>query len=186
MTSTVLLKRGKNDSIVVYVPKETDNQALSWLLRHAKELGRIGRWILRLAPYKYKIVHISGKSNVVADCLTHQFGDPSEQSFSGLVLQHLPSAFQSIREHQIKDAFCSEMSDKIKQQDTAVRNFKLFNDIIVYSSPRTKSRRYLVPQGLRAIVLDYFHDSKLSAHLGVAKTLHRVSKDFIDRALGPT
>jgi hypothetical protein len=28
-----------------------DNQALAWLLRHAKELGRIGRWVLRLAPF---------------------------------------------------------------------------------------------------------------------------------------
>jgi hypothetical protein len=25
----------------------TDNKALAWLLRHAKELGRIGRWVLR-------------------------------------------------------------------------------------------------------------------------------------------
>ena len=24
----------------------TDNQALSWLLKHVKELGRLGRWIL--------------------------------------------------------------------------------------------------------------------------------------------
>jgi hypothetical protein len=155
----------------------THNQALSWLLRHAKELGRIGRWILRLAPYKFKTVHLSGKSNVVADCLTRQFEDPSEQSFSGLVLQHLPAAFQSIREHQIKDPFCSDLYQKIKQKDPAVRNFR-FNNTIVYFSPRTKSRRYLVPQGLRPMILDYFHDSMLSAHLGVAKTLHRVSKVF--------
>jgi hypothetical protein len=64
----------------------TDNEALSWLLRHVKELGHIGRWILRLAPYKLKTVHIPGKSNVVADCLTRQFEDSPKQSFSGLVL----------------------------------------------------------------------------------------------------
>ena len=51
----------------------TDNQALAWLLRHAKELGRIGRWVLRLAPFKFRVSHISGKANVVADCLTRQF-----------------------------------------------------------------------------------------------------------------
>jgi hypothetical protein len=63
----------------------TDNQALSWLLRHAKELGRIGRWILRLAPYKFKTVHIPGKSNIVADCLTRQFEDapPQNSHFRG-------------------------------------------------------------------------------------------------------
>ena len=36
----------------------TDNQALAWLLRHAKELGRIGRWILRLAPFKFRTTHM--------------------------------------------------------------------------------------------------------------------------------
>jgi hypothetical protein len=51
----------------------TDNQALSWLPKCVKELGRLGRWILRLAPFKFKVAHISGKNNVVADCLTRQF-----------------------------------------------------------------------------------------------------------------
>jgi hypothetical protein len=64
----------------------------------------------------------------VADCLTRQFEDLAEQLFSGLVLQHLPVAFQSIREHQIKDAFCKEVYEKVKQQDPAVRNFRLLND----------------------------------------------------------
>jgi hypothetical protein len=47
----------------------TDNQALAWLLRHAKELSRVGCWVLRLAPFKFKVSHSSGKANVVADCL---------------------------------------------------------------------------------------------------------------------
>ena len=53
----------------------TDNHALSWLLKHVKELGRLGRWILRLAPFKFKVVHTQGKVNVVADCLTRQYND---------------------------------------------------------------------------------------------------------------
>jgi hypothetical protein len=85
----------------------------------------------------------------------------------------LPAAFQSIRKHQIKDAFCSEVYEKVKQWDPAVRNFRLLNDTTVYFSPLTKFKWYLV---LRAMLLEYFHDSALSAHLGVAKTHHRVSK----------
>jgi hypothetical protein len=49
---------------------------------------------------------------------------------------------------------------------------------IVYLSPRTKSKQYLVPQDLRAMIHHYIHDSALSAHLGVAKTLRRMSKIF--------
>jgi hypothetical protein len=155
----------------------TDNQALSWLLRHVKEMGRLGRWILRLAPYKFTTVHISGKSNV-ADCLTRQFEDTSECSFSGLVLQYLPAAFQSIREHQMKDPFCQEIYAKVKNQDPSVRNFRLWNKTLVYVSPRTKVKAYLVPVDLRPMLLEYFHDSTLGAHLGVTKTLRRISKLF--------
>jgi hypothetical protein len=79
----------------------TDNQALAWPLRHAKELGRIGRWVLRLAPFKLKMGHIARRANVVADYLTWQYEDLlAEATFSGKVLGQLPEAFQSIREHQ--------------------------------------------------------------------------------------
>jgi hypothetical protein len=83
----------------------TDNQALAWLLRHAKKLGRIGRWVLRLAPYKFRASHINGKANVVADCVTRQHEQPPEaDTFSGLVLGQLPEAFKSIAEYQKKDS----------------------------------------------------------------------------------
>ena len=49
---------------------ETDNQALSWLLNHPKQLGRIGQWVLRLNCYKFKVQHIRGTQNVVADTLS--------------------------------------------------------------------------------------------------------------------
>jgi hypothetical protein len=66
----------------------------------------------------------------------------------------LPAALQSIREHQIKDAHCRTVYEKLKQADPAVRNLKLWN------GPHTKTKRYLVPQELRPMVLDYFHDSE--------------------------
>jgi hypothetical protein len=118
----------------------TDNQALSWLLRQVKEVSRIARWILRLAPFKFKVLNISGKSNVVADCLTRQFGESSDNSFSGLVLQHLPVAFQSIGEHQVKDARCREMYEKLKKRDPDVRNFRLLNGATVQFSPRKRTK----------------------------------------------
>jgi hypothetical protein len=48
----------------------TDNQAVSWMLKHVKEMCRVGRWILRLSSFKFKVFHIPGKTNVAADCLT--------------------------------------------------------------------------------------------------------------------
>jgi len=37
-----------------------DNLALCWLFRNVKEVGRLGRWILRLAPFKFKVCHTKG------------------------------------------------------------------------------------------------------------------------------
>jgi hypothetical protein len=157
----------------------TDNQALSWLLRHVKELGRIGWWVSRLAPFKFKVYHVSGRSNIVAACLTRQYEDIStDVMFAGLVLQHLPEAFWSIKEHQKKDAFCRDLYQRVIRSDNSGRNFKLLNGTLVYCPSRAKARRYVLPESLRPMVLEYFHSSTLSAHLGMAKTLSRIQKVF--------
>jgi len=43
-----------------------DNLALCWLLRRVRDIGRLGRWIVRLAPFKYRVKHTPGVDNVVA------------------------------------------------------------------------------------------------------------------------
>jgi hypothetical protein len=46
------------------------------------------------------------------------YEEPQEEAtFSGLVLGHLPEAFQSIREHQMKDPFCKTIYRKVIQGD---------------------------------------------------------------------
>jgi hypothetical protein len=125
------------------------------------------------------VVHISGESNVVADCLTRQYEDLQDaNTFSGLILGHLPEAFQSIQQHQKKDAFCNNIYQKVVQADLTVKNFKLLNFTLVYQTSRVRSQRYLLPESLKPIVLEYFHSSTLSAHLGMAKTLHRIDRIF--------
>jgi hypothetical protein len=52
---------------------QCDNLALCWLLKRVKEVGRIGRWVLRLAPFKFRIIHNRGSDNLVADALSRVF-----------------------------------------------------------------------------------------------------------------
>jgi hypothetical protein len=40
---------------------KTDNQALSWLLSHPRQLGKIGRWVVRISYLKFKVKHIRGR-----------------------------------------------------------------------------------------------------------------------------
>jgi hypothetical protein len=77
---------------------QADNKSLAWLLQHTKELGHIGQCILHLALFKFKVCHASGKTNMVADCLTRHCEDLSvNATFTRFVLQHLPKTFQLIQ-----------------------------------------------------------------------------------------
>jgi hypothetical protein len=157
----------------------TDNEALFWPLRHAKELDRIERWVLHLAPFKFQVSHISGKTYVVADCLTRQYDEPPEEvTFSGLVSGNLPKAFQSISEHQKQDPFCRTLFRQIIEGDKAAKNFKLLNGAVIHHPSRPRAKRYLLPGSLQPMLLEYFHSSQLSAHLGTTKTLNKISKVY--------
>lgn len=48
----------------------SDNKALQWLFQVKKPTSRLMRWKLQLAEYDFEIIHIRGKSNLVADCLS--------------------------------------------------------------------------------------------------------------------
>ncbi len=48
----------------------SDCQALKWLLQVKSPNSRLLRWKLELQGYDFKINHIKGKDNVVADCLS--------------------------------------------------------------------------------------------------------------------
>jgi hypothetical protein len=52
---------------------ETDNQALSWLLSHPRQLGKIGRWVAKISALKFQVRHIRETQNVVADTLSRMF-----------------------------------------------------------------------------------------------------------------
>jgi hypothetical protein len=52
---------------------ETDNQALSWLLSHPRQVGKIRRWVAKISALKFKVQHIRGTQNVVGDALSRMF-----------------------------------------------------------------------------------------------------------------
>ena len=47
-----------------------DNFALCSLFCNVKDVGKLGRWILCLVPFKSKIHHTSGVNNTVADSMS--------------------------------------------------------------------------------------------------------------------
>ena len=48
----------------------TDHSALKWLMSAKDQDSKLMRWALTLMEYDYEVIHIKGKSNVVADALS--------------------------------------------------------------------------------------------------------------------
>lgn len=160
----------------------TDNEALSWMFRHPKQLGKIGRWVLRLSPFKFKVNHVRGSENIVADCLSRMFNDgcpentgPSEPNVC--VLQDSPLSFTALRDHQQTDPECCALRSKIRE-GCYKGNLKIVRDLLVYRSKRGNRNRLYVPESVRNMVISYFHDSMLGAHLGFHKTKNRIEREF--------
>jgi hypothetical protein len=158
-----------------------DNLSLCWLLNRAKDVGRLGRWVLRLVPFKFRVRHTRGTDNVVADALSHMFEGmpvvPSDGTYLAS-LQSLPLIYSSLGDHQKSDPFCVDLRARIETRQEAVDNFQIFKDRLSYFPPRAQRRRYVVPLSLRRMLLQYFHDSVYGGHLGALKTLQKIMVNF--------
>jgi hypothetical protein len=59
-----------------------------------------------------------------------------------------------------------------------VRGFEVFNGALIYHPSRARAKSYLLPEFIGLMVLEYFHSSTMTAHLGMAKTLNPISRVF--------
>jgi transposase InsO family protein len=158
-----------------------DNLALCWLFRNVKDVGRLGRWILRLAPFKFQVHHTRGKENIVPDALSRMFeeqvGTCQEEAVIASV-QGLPLVYMSLESSQKEDDQCKEIRAGIERGDPVMNKFTVHSKLICYHPRRVGKRRYVVPKQLQPMVIKYYHDSPLAGHLGMFKTWHKVAKNF--------
>lgn len=157
----------------------TDNQALSWVLGHPHQLGKLGRWLLRLSRFRFKIYHIKGKENVVADVLSRMY-DPSEfvveQPNHLSLLQAYPDCFVNIKNEQARDDFCQQICRDI---DNGVDvPYAIKDGYVCYTGKNKLGKKIVVPVKLRNLVIKYFHDSVFGGHLGVNKTFNKIAISF--------
>jgi len=119
-----------------------DNFALCWLLKRVKDVGCLGRWILRLAPFKFKVKHTSGVDNVVADALSRMFegdcGNTPEVNCVALLVS-LPLVYSLLEDHQKEDSFCKDLRDKIQVGQGGVDNFQVERSVVLLSQGGEKA-----------------------------------------------
>ena len=159
---------------------QTDNQAVSWLQKHGQKMGRVGRWVMRLSGFKFDIVHVRNAENAVADCLSRMFENDENACelpvLTGL-LSNFPASYEDLRTHQKNDTDCKELYSKLK---SGVRNipFSLHKGLVIYRPKSAKRNRVYVPTALRAILLNYYHNTPLGVHLGTAKTVFKLTRRY--------
>jgi len=161
---------------------ETDNQALSWLLSHPRQLGKIGRWVARISALKFQVRHIRGSQNVVADALSRMFESPVEEGPApiecNLVLTSFPLAFSDLKSLQVQDLELAEISRRLRSGEKVDR-YMLTNGALYWRTGRRGARKLVLPLAARPMVFSYFHDSELGGHLGVKKTYAKIRAHFV-------
>lgn len=148
----------------------TDHHSLKWLNNLKDPHGRLARWALRLQEHDFVIRHRPGSENQAPDALSRA---------------HEVSIVEIIPE-EIQDRWYLEWRDKVAADPDRfpswrVENGRLFRKVERTSTPLDgvwHSWKEVVPKERRREVLSECHDSALSGHLGIFKTLRRVQEHF--------
>jgi len=133
-----------------------DNVALCWLLKRVKDVGRLGRWLLRLFPFKFKVRHTRGFDNVVADALSRMFEghcpeDP--EILCASLMDSLPLVYTSLREYQQRDSWCQDLLRKVERKETAGNKFRFCKGLLCFFPKGARRRRWVIPSSLRSTIL---------------------------------
>ena len=185
----------------------TDHQALL-NFHNGTKTGRTERLSLFLQDYDFEVKHIKGSDNVVADHISRMMNDArnleqhhesqaSDDSTDAEVIAALGTTAElpaysvagtavddlAMRQRwlaaQAADEFCkSTISHMNHAGVTAINGFQLVNEILMHHEIQSNTRRIVVPRSLVPEVLALCHDSPSAGHLGLQKTIHRVSREF--------
>lgn len=160
---------------------ETDNQALSWLLARPRSLDKLGRWITKIMSMKFRVSHIRGTQNVVADALSRMFNPDEvkeeEPVLCASILTGFPLAFADLERYQAEDQQISEIRDKLKNGQSDDK-FCLSKGVVCLKDSQGKPTRIYLPTSLVDMVFSYFHDSPIGGHLGFFKTNFKIRTYF--------
>jgi hypothetical protein len=161
---------------------ETDNVALFWLLSLPRQLEKTGRWATNISALKFQVRHIRGTQNIVDDTLSRMFdSSPAEESTlasCNLTLTNFPLAFHDFKQLQLQNPELVDIRNRLGQGGR-IDHHHLSKGLLYWHFRKGRSQKLVVPESARPMIFAYFHDSSLSGHLGVFKTLSKIREHFM-------
>lgn len=163
---------------------ETDHRAISFLQNMKDPQGRLARWFLTLQSYSFEVRYRPGTSRVM------KCADMLSRVETLLIEDNSQLDRKLVIEEQNKDPLLKKIKQcLLGQYSSSNKDSKKFLSIskkallvedgllLKYVGPKHKiweSEEYYwrvwIPDSLRNKVISIFHDSDLSAHLGIRKT----------------
>jgi hypothetical protein len=137
---------------------ETDNQALSWLLSNPRQLGKIGRWVVKISSLKFKVQHVRGTQNVVADALSRMFDASPHEAVSApchTLLTTFPLAFCDLAKLPREDPKLLPVLEKLDRKEPDPK-FSLVKGVLHCRSRCDRKRKVVVPMATVPMLFDYF------------------------------
>ena len=158
----------------------TDHRALKWLQGQTSPSGRITRWSLEIAVLILTIVHIPGRDNHVADCLSRLIAGASLTDDPELLDIHDRDTWA---QEQSTDDYCltiiqsiDDNQDERTMIDNETSGFVLIDGILCNFNEG--QQRIVVPQSLIQEVLKGLHDSPQGGHMGLERTCATIQMQF--------
>jgi len=165
----------------------SDSHAICSITRLKDPYGRIARLLLRLQPYKFKMIHISGKKHVCPDFLSRQEADwdPFDEVAFYEELE-IPACFAElvdIIKSQSEDEKLIPIIEAIKTncESRESKNYVLLKNVLYKkgASARGNMNLLVIPEGLKKTLMYTFHEDPVNgAHLSFAKCFDKIKLRF--------
>lgn len=157
----------------------TDHSSLVWLMGQPDLSGRLARWVFKLQAFKFSVSHRKGRDHVVPDSLSRRDFD----EISGLDLSDPEIDLNS---RCFDDEDYRELRDRIGNDQSAYPDLRVLDRYVYirtefYSGnedQEANSWKLWVPRNLRDSLISRFHDSAITAHGGMSKTLDLIRRNF--------
>lgn len=152
----------------------TDHYSLKWLHSIKDPAGRIARWAVRLQQYDFDVVHRPGKNHAGPDALSRAV--PIIDSVTTYVSQGNPP--------DVSDKWYLKMRNLVANSPERYPLWMVKDGLLYKKSkpqyPELTGTPWLqvVPKENRAKIIKDHHDPPQCGHLGIFKTVSRITEHF--------